>query len=555
MWGDCRCRFGLIECISICRNHEPDDCAKCPAPSDMTLLSVAVALVTIIDSIGCAGPGEYLHITRTFKSVPAAINYLHASLPDDTPLDEKCKRYAILLSTVSGNTRPHESDAFRASALDSQGLNNEYGRLYIDDVIQSYMVAIERYRIRKLAPPFLELIDCLRQLDVPSVRFYLSNPELNVIITLYKQVVDSPTTKIDLDKLNLNGFNPFFRANLENHFRGNIKSGINDSSAQNISGRDDPFNSETDSSESQLLLADIQQQVKSSIEHYKSRRRERKRLTEMRQRTMNPEAVRERDRRRQRRRRDRLKQRQGDDDGRHENGTQITEHPNVETRDSTIDTPPTSAPSSAKFSTPGYLKTEREARMLRREIRKRELLPIKRQRHSQRLDLERQQQAENLELLKRHNYLQRLFERHQGQLAEQTGAVSSTEWPSPDYNGPKSFEIPSAQSLPFNEPVTPQSQVTDAFRGLPTSLPSPLYNYEFEIDPIYHQDPFDELLTTEPSLELGTRADMEHYMNAISYPTHLYDTDTVVQMLSSQPNASRDERPLGNTQDSSQQDD
>lgn len=442
----------------------------------MNLIIVIIAILVIIDLVDCTQT-ELLYITRTFKSVPAAINYVHASLPENAPLDEKCKRYAILLSIVSGNTKPHESDAFRVSALDSYNLNKEYQAMHADDVAQSYMIAIERYRIRKLAPPFLELIECLRRIDAPKVRLYLNNPELSIIANLYKQVLSSPSTKINLDRLKLDKFHPFFRDSLKNHFSNYIDS-VNDSSPSihytggPSDGGDITSNSVTTTSLTDLQSPSDDTQYKVSSEQYKLRRRERKRLTEKRQRTLNPEAVRERDRRRQRMRRERLKLQSREET----NDNDMQSGP--ENGDIVSSVTPESLP--AVIPSPDDSQTVRDARRLRQELRRRELFPAKRQKYQERIQAEKRHQAENLELLKRYTYLQRMIEYHERQQVREQSEELTPDWLfqslSPAHYGIESNEPQPIQST-LAETMTPLSQIIDPHKVFSPSLPNQTYNY------------------------------------------------------------------------------
>lgn len=85
------------------------------------------------------------------------------------------------------------------------------------------MSAIDNYRTSQLVPPVLDLIECLKQIDVPLVEKYLDNDELKMTIYLYQQALDSPFKHIDLDNFDLDKFHTALRVNLRAILRGHLK--------------------------------------------------------------------------------------------------------------------------------------------------------------------------------------------------------------------------------------------------------------------------------------------------------------------------------------------
>lgn len=75
-----------------------------------------------------------------------------------------------------------------------------------------------------MKPPFVELVACLRQIDTSLTGTYLDE-ELELILGLYRQIVESPGFKIDLDAIDLRRFGPAFRTTLRALFGKNIGAG------------------------------------------------------------------------------------------------------------------------------------------------------------------------------------------------------------------------------------------------------------------------------------------------------------------------------------------
>lgn len=64
------------------------------------------------------------------------------------------------------------------------------------------MAAVDGYRAASmLKPALLELVEWLKNVGSPSAQKYLDGQELNVILRLYEQVLQSPGTRFTLDHI------------------------------------------------------------------------------------------------------------------------------------------------------------------------------------------------------------------------------------------------------------------------------------------------------------------------------------------------------------------
>lgn len=242
-----------------------------------------------------------LYDTGRFKDISHAINFVHKYLPPEISEEERCKRYAVLSDLAAPEVLPRQSTILDVALMDDDDLDEYYGRMSADRISKAYMIVIERYRITELSPPFIELVDCLRRIETPEVRTYLSNRELIVILDLYKQVLGLPGTTVDVNNLDLTKFHQAFRETLNRLF-GRHFPGIFQIS--------DQADTDTGSKSSSYLGATNAQSDTAMRREYlrmqaKSRRRERARLAKQRLRLMNPDLVKEQNRRHQKERRKR----------------------------------------------------------------------------------------------------------------------------------------------------------------------------------------------------------------------------------------------------------
>lgn len=178
--------------------------------STKSLLIVIALLVTT--NIAQCFPGTEPYLTEN-----AALNLLQARLPDQMPLEARCQRYAFLLLMIETEGMPHRTAVLELITMHDDIFDMFKRNLDTNHLISLYMIAIDRYRISKLEPPFLDLVDCLSRIDVPQAKAYF-NEELNFIVNLYKDVLDTPGSTIDLGSLDLSTFPPSMRTMLENLF-------------------------------------------------------------------------------------------------------------------------------------------------------------------------------------------------------------------------------------------------------------------------------------------------------------------------------------------------
>lgn len=277
------------------------DLRKCRCLT-MTLITVSTLLT---NNIECASE-RYRDDKTRFNNVAESINYMHKYLHGDMPMEEKCKRYAVLSSRALREKLPYERTAIKVGLMDQQELDKLYHDMGVVNICVSLMSAIDRYRITKLAPPFIELIECLGRINSTVVKRYLSNDELLILLDLYKQVLGLPNTMIDIQSLNLSQFHPAFATTLKNLFGEyfDIDGIFGHIPLDPFGPRFDtewPWDLNTagpsfvDQRRAELRLCDREKQKSRDL--YLYQRRERSRLTQQRLRMMDPEAITARNRR------------------------------------------------------------------------------------------------------------------------------------------------------------------------------------------------------------------------------------------------------------------
>lgn len=271
---------------------------------------ITLAVLFVINTIACTPIENDIHKeTRRFKDTTKALNYMHELLPDNISLEEKCKRYALLLAMAAATGPNHESDVHELVRMDNRQLDERYQAIDDNRLGLLYMRATEKYRIGRLARPFLEIISCLGKIDTLSARRFLNDPELLIIVNLYKQSLGLPAVTISLDKIKAQ-FHPMFLASLRNLFEGLLdvdhlcetsqirparryknKSDLGDfaESSNSNTVRRKPL-----SLEMKRIRQNLHQQT--FRERHLIRQRERSRLASRRRRILNPDHVRERNR-------------------------------------------------------------------------------------------------------------------------------------------------------------------------------------------------------------------------------------------------------------------
>lgn len=181
-------------------------------------------VAAIIGQLRCSPIGTEDLGGYKLTDVPTAINYIDSMLPDEMTLEEKCKRYAILSRLHAPKSRIHKRPVSLVLNMQDKQVNQEFENMGVDELIESYMTLIDNYRgSSRLAPPFLDLIECLSRIDDPNAEMYLHSPELVLIVKLYKRILERPDTKIDLREFDLNAYHPAFVVSLRLIFKENLE--------------------------------------------------------------------------------------------------------------------------------------------------------------------------------------------------------------------------------------------------------------------------------------------------------------------------------------------
>lgn len=313
----------------------------------LAVATFTVSLLSIRIDIECSPLHFDYRLVGKCHDIPEAVNFLNQSLPVGMPLEERCKRYALLSQIHRQRRLPSRLEIFRLSELPAADVDIRFQAIDDRQLSDFYMTAIDGYRAMELAPPVIELYECLRMFDTSYGAMYLKNPELSFTVDLYRRVLESPDGKIDLDLVELRNFYPAFQERIRYLFKDYIRGAeTNDSTpttgCKTRIGRPKKEKRgdvilETSSTTSlrpavfprmrELLNAGwTEEQIigrrrrrKLEVARERSRRlreanphrhREQERLRQQRLRIMNPDLVRERIRSWERRRRDRRKERQ-----------------------------------------------------------------------------------------------------------------------------------------------------------------------------------------------------------------------------------------------------
>lgn len=234
------------------------------------------------------------NLKSRFNDVAESITYMYNQLSSDMPLEEKCKRYAILSSKALIERLPYQRTALYVATMDESRLNQSYKDMNISQISSALIAAVDRYRITKLERPFIDIIECLKQLNMSSVQEYLKDDELVIILDLYKQVLGLPSSMIDIKSLDLGQFHPAFASTLKVLFRGRLDS---DTILSHI-----PLNpfvprssrEQERSHASGSRSGKLRQGEQEARDLYLFQRRERSRLTQKRMRMINPDTINER---------------------------------------------------------------------------------------------------------------------------------------------------------------------------------------------------------------------------------------------------------------------
>lgn len=167
---------------------------------------------------------EDIRIVSRYKNMSEATNSLYQALIDQSvPFESRCKRYVVLLSMAANKGIPYETTVSQLSSLQEHTVDAHSRNVDARRKSMLLMAAIDRYRVSKLEPPFIELLQCLKQIDLPQVQVYLSDRELILLENLYYHILSSPDSKIDMSQVNVDDLHPDFFRTLRIIFSGHLK--------------------------------------------------------------------------------------------------------------------------------------------------------------------------------------------------------------------------------------------------------------------------------------------------------------------------------------------
>lgn len=157
--------------------------------------------------------------------ITEAIIYLYDNFPSQMTMADRCKRYAAILSHLKPKERFSCTAASQVLDMPEDSLNRYYEGLAATNQLGAiYMRAVDGLReASAIGPAFLELIECLKELGNPSYQEYIDKEELNTIVRLYRSVLESPDTMIDLNLIPIfDRLRRGFVVTLINMFKDNI---------------------------------------------------------------------------------------------------------------------------------------------------------------------------------------------------------------------------------------------------------------------------------------------------------------------------------------------
>lgn len=267
---------------------------KFPTTMSTRVYALALSMILSYDTF-CTPVGDYnVNLTRKCKYASDAIDRLRHKLPSEMTLEDKCKRYAVITSIINSKGRRRRKVEEYILRLTEDQVYQLYRRIDPVDLGQLFMNAIDGFRISQLGPALFDIVKCLERVDTQMARTYLKSPELNIILELYRHVLQSPDAKIDLNSTDLPKDHSLFSESLKNLFG---KYLLNDPSSMNQDkSRVDGC---AKGASNKAGLPDLPR----LFEH-----REQERLRQQRIKLLQPEAIRERARIRQQNRRKRLRQ-------------------------------------------------------------------------------------------------------------------------------------------------------------------------------------------------------------------------------------------------------
>lgn len=190
----------------------------------ISTLLVVVLVISINCRINCStiDDGEEIIIPAKLRSSIDTLNYFHGLLPEQVGLAEKCKKYAVLLSMIDSVGLLYVTTVEKLSALPEDIISRHHQKMSPKTLSILFMSAIDKYRTSGIAPPFLDLIECLKQINESIAEKYLDDRQLETIIHIYQQVLKSPNKQVDLNDFNLSVFHKAFQVNLRSILRGHL---------------------------------------------------------------------------------------------------------------------------------------------------------------------------------------------------------------------------------------------------------------------------------------------------------------------------------------------
>lgn len=234
-----------------------------------------------------------LYKTGRFKDIAQAVSFLKENLPANVSIEEQCKKYAVLSDIALLKKFPYQQTVLDVARMGVDTLNEYYDKLPHDRISYSYMGVVDRYRVTQLAPALIDLIECLKWIDTPSARTYLSNQEINLIAHVYKQVLEDPGRKIDQISLDLHRFRPEFQKSFEKLFKEHLKAHdtTSDSSADpnTASHQVGPSTASVPTNSQQQQLEEQPHDLELQRQQVLDRRREMARLLQKRRNLMHPD--------------------------------------------------------------------------------------------------------------------------------------------------------------------------------------------------------------------------------------------------------------------------
>lgn len=194
-------------------------------PQHTMRVFVVLVLITNQDEISSSPLIEDQGSSVVCEDIAEAIVYIHENSPDQMTLEDKCIRYAVMASMIKPKGRLHDKAVILVLKMPEDQLLGLYRELDDNQIGGHFMTAIDGFRAASmLGPPFLELIECIKKINTPSVKVYLDGEELNMILRLYRQVLKDPDTKISFNDIDIRGFHRAFIISLMHLFKDHIQS-------------------------------------------------------------------------------------------------------------------------------------------------------------------------------------------------------------------------------------------------------------------------------------------------------------------------------------------